>query len=53
MSEALLFHKNIGEYIHTMAQIIFREELHVLKVKKLVIYSMFQIVTTTIYNQGN
>ena len=53
MSEALLFHKNLGEYIHTISQIIFRDELHILKVKKLVIFSMYQIVTTTIYNQGN
>lgn len=53
MSEALLFHKNLGEYIHTIAQIIFRDELHITKVKKLVIFSMYQIVTTTIYNQGN
>jgi hypothetical protein len=53
VSEALLFHKNLGDYIHTIAQIIFRGELHILRVKKLAIFSMYSIVITTIYNQGN
>lgn len=48
-----MFHKSLGEYIHTIAQIIFRGELHITKVKKLAIFSMYSIVTTTIYNQGN
>lgn len=53
MSEALLFHKTLGEYIHTIAQIIFRGELHITRVKKLAIFSMYSVVTTTIYNQGS
>ena len=53
MSEALLFHKNLAEYIHIIAQIIFRKEYHITKVKKLALFSMYQVVTTTIYNQGN
>ena len=53
MSEALLFHKNLAEYIHIIAQIIFRKEFHITKVKKLALFSMYQVVTTTIYNQGN
>jgi len=52
MSEALLFHKCLAEYIHTVAQILFRGELHIIKVKKLAIFAMYQVVTTTIYNQG-
>lgn len=32
VSEALLFHKTLGEYIHTIAQIIFRGELHIERV---------------------
>ena len=52
VSEALLFHKSLGEYMHSVAQIIFKGELHILRVKKLAIYSMYSILTTTIYNQG-
>jgi hypothetical protein len=52
MSEALLFHKCLSDYIHTVAQIIFRGELHTIKVKKLAIFATYQVVTTTIYNQG-
>lgn len=50
VSEALLFHKSLGEYIHTVAQVIFRGELHIDKVKKLALFSMYSVVTTTIYN---
>jgi hypothetical protein len=53
VSEALLFHKTLGDYIHSIAQIIFRGDLHVSRVKKLAIFSIYSIVTTTIYNQGN
>lgn len=53
VSEALLFHKTLGEYIHTIAQIIFRGELHITRVKKLAIFSLYSVVTTTIYNQAN
>ena len=51
-SEALLFHKNLSDYIHSVAQLIFRTDLHTMKVKKLAIYGMYKIVTTMIYNQG-
>ena len=51
-SEALLFHKNLSDYIHSVAQLIFRTDLHTMNVKKLAMYGMYKIVTTTIYNQG-
>jgi len=49
-SEPLLFHKSLGDYIHGVAQIVFHGDMHNLKVKKLAIFSMFSVVTTTIYN---
>ena len=50
MSEALLFHKSLQDYIYSIAQLIFRTDLHTTKVKKLAIFAMYKVVTTTIYN---
>lgn len=53
VSEYLLFHKSLQDYIYSVAQLIFRTDLHTVKVKKLAIFAMYKVVTTNIYNQGS
>lgn len=50
VSEYLLFHKSLQDYIYSIAQLIFRTDLHTTKVKKLAIFAMYKVVTTNIYN---
>ena len=52
-AESLIVFDSIGIYIETLAQILFRGDLHNDRVKKLALYALYRVVNVDMYNQIN
>lgn len=51
-AEPLIIFDSLGYYIETLAQILFKGNLHNERVKKLVLFALYRVVNVEIYNQN-
>ncbi len=50
-AEPLIVFDSLGLYIETIAQILFRGNIHNERVKKLALFALYKIVNMDVYNQ--
>lgn len=51
-AEALIVYESLGSYVETVAQILFRGNLHNSRVKRLALFALYRVVNTAVYNSG-
>lgn len=49
-TEPLIMYDSLGLYLETVAQILFRGDLFNDRVKRLVLFALYRVVNTLIYN---